>query len=86
MKLNNIIKSKVKEFIIVFGEALGEILIMSFIVSFAVIPCLIIKQPYFIILWITFISSLYVAIWNVFLINLELNKYNYLKYESRIYN
>ena len=24
---------------IVFGEALGEILIMSFIVSFAVIPC-----------------------------------------------
>lgn len=64
---NNIIKSKAKEFLIVFGKVLFETLIVLFLLAFAIVPCIIAQTGYFIIPWITFTVSLYVTIWNVFL-------------------
>ena len=63
MKLNNIIKSKVKEFIIVFIK----VLLSVFLLAFAVVPCIIVQTVSFIILWMIFITSLCVTIWFVFL-------------------
>ena len=57
------LKSKAKEFIIVSIKVLAEILVMLFIIAFAVVPCAIIQTPYFIIPWVIFIMSLYVTIW-----------------------
>ena len=67
MKLNNIIKNKAKEFLIVFGKVLIEMLIAVFLLAFAIVPCIIIQTGYFIIPWMIFVVSLYVAIWLVFL-------------------
>ena len=66
MKLNNIIKSKVKEFIIVFIKVLAETLLAVFLLAFGVVPCIIVQTGSFIILWIIFITLLYITIWFVF--------------------
>ena len=64
---NNILKNKAKEFLIVFGKILFEISIVVFLLALAFVPCIIVQTGYFIIPWMMFITSLYLAIWNVFL-------------------
>ena len=64
---NNILKSKVKEFIIIFGKSLVRTLIIVLVLAFAIVPCIIVQTVNFIILWMIFTILLYVTIWNVFL-------------------
>lgn len=64
---NNIIKSKAKEFLIVFGKVLFETLIAVFLLALAIVPCIILQTGYFIIPWIMFIISLYLTIFFVFI-------------------
>lgn len=64
---NNIIKSKAKEFIIIFGKSLVRTLIIVSVLAFVIVPCIIVQTVNFIILWMIFTILLYVTIWNVFL-------------------
>lgn len=64
---NNIVKNKAKEFLIVFWQTLCTILTILFVVVFAIVPCIMIQTPYFIIPWIMFIISLYLTIFFIFI-------------------
>ena len=60
--MKDILQNKLKQFIIIFGQILGVILVIILMSVFAVIPCLMTESYYFIIFWTIFILILYTTI------------------------
>lgn len=60
--MKDILQNKLKQFIIIFGQILGVILVIILMSVFAVIPCLMTESYYFIIFWTIFIHILYTTI------------------------